>query len=75
MNDKSSKKKSESNLVKFFGEEAASHFEGLERLASSIDGGRKLLKKGGTSLNKYSDPEYIEACRNDAKRNLVIWSR
>lgn len=48
----------------------------MGQLANLCDGGRKqrqsAIKQG---VNRYSDPDYIEACRTDARRNLSIWSR
>lgn len=50
--------------------------EAIGHVANLCDGGRKwrqsAIKQG---VNRYADPEYIEACRTDAKRTLAIWSR
>lgn len=71
--DKSSNTESRESSS-FFDKSQRRHFKQMEKLASKLDGGRKL-KKGGTRLDKYNDPEYIEGCRLDAKRNIIIWSR
>ena len=53
-----------------------SHRNAMEQIADLCDGGRKwrksAIKKG---VNKYSNPDYIEACRTDARRSIAIWSK
>ena len=52
-------------------------------LGSNLSGGHNNYNKREQTKRalesdkyyKYTDPEYRELCRADARRNIVIWSR
>ena len=52
------------------------HAKVRDSIADICDGGRKWRKAAiKNGVNRYSDPDYIEACRTDARRTIAIWSK
>ncbi|KOS61491.1 hypothetical protein AN161_18035 [Lysinibacillus sp. FJAT-14222] len=52
-------------------------FKYHEKVANSLNAGRKYLSEveGETIWDKYESAEYSRRCKNEMKRNFVIWSR